>query len=81
MTTGAKIDFLSWPINYCYDHKSAAWQLCISVSFLRYAVTQDSSAPMIMGPGLDSVQHSAVAGMVGNKHHGVEYLRRYSQVS
>jgi hypothetical protein len=54
-----------------YDQKSAACQLGISVSFLKYCVRQDSSAPVIMGRGLIACNTPALQEWWDSKkHHG-----------
>ena len=35
-----------------YEPRSAACQLGISVSYLKYSIRQDSSAPVILGRGM-----------------------------
>jgi hypothetical protein len=54
-----------------YEAKSAACQLGISVSFLRYSVQQDSSAPVILGRGMIACNTPQLQEWWdGKKHHG-----------
>jgi hypothetical protein len=53
-----------------YEPKSAACQLQISLSFLKYSVRHDSSAPVIMGRGfLACNTPSLQAWWDGKKHY------------
>jgi hypothetical protein len=54
-----------------YEVKSAACQLNISPSFLKYSVRHDQSAPVILGRGLVACNTSALqAWWDGKSHHG-----------
>jgi hypothetical protein len=52
-----------------YEPESAACQLGISVSFLRYSVRQDSSAPVIMGRGSIACNTPALQSWWDGKKH------------
>jgi hypothetical protein len=54
-----------------YKPKSAACQLGISVSFLKYSIRHDPSAPVIMGWGLIACNTPALQSWWhGKRHHG-----------
>ena len=54
-----------------YEPKSAACQLDISVSFLKYSIRKDPSAPFIMGWGLVACNTPALQSWWdGKRHHG-----------
>ena len=52
-----------------YEQNSAACQLGISVSFLRYSVKQDSSAPVVLGRGLIACNTPALQAWWDGKNH------------
>ncbi len=52
-----------------YEQNSAACQLRISVSFLRYSVKQDSSAPVVLGRGLIACNTPALQEWWDGKNH------------
>jgi hypothetical protein len=52
-----------------YEQNSAACQLGISVSFLRYSVKQDSSAPVVLGRGLIACNTPALQSWRDGKNH------------
>ena len=52
-----------------YEPKSAACQLGISISFLRYSVRTDSSAPVIMGRGMIACNTPALQEWWDGKKH------------
>jgi hypothetical protein len=56
-----------------YDPRSAAAQLGISMSFLKYSVRNDSSAPVIMGRGMIACNTPALQEWWDGKAH--HYLR------
>ena len=54
-----------------YEPKSAACQLGISVSFLKYSIREEPSAPVITGWGLIACNTPALqAWWDGKRHHG-----------
>jgi hypothetical protein len=52
-----------------YDPRSAACQLGISVSFLKYSVRKDTSAPVIMGRGFIACNTPALQEWWDGKVH------------
>jgi hypothetical protein len=52
-----------------YEPSSAACQLNISVSFLKYSVRNDPLAPMIMGRGMIACNTPALQWWNRKKHH------------
>jgi hypothetical protein len=52
-----------------YEPKSGAAQLGISVSFLRYSVKHDPSAPVIMGRGMIACDTAGLQEWWDGKHH------------
>ena len=56
-----------------YEPKSAACQLGISVSFLKYSIRTDSSAPVTMGRGMVACNTPALQAWWDGKQH---YIRQ-----
>jgi len=52
-----------------YDPRSAACQLGISMSFFRYSVRQDPSAPVVMGRGMIACNTPALQEWWDGKSH------------